>query len=796
MVYDDRLLIVYLSQVYKETQEEIWLEYAVSCFLQGIKYGVSNSRSHLAHVLYLLSFDTSNEPVGRAFDKYLDQIPHWVWLSWVPQLLLSLQRTEAPHCKLVLLKIATVYPQALYYWLRTYLLERRDIANKSELGRLRMQQSISGAGTTSLGLSDGSARVQTHAGVSLTTDNQVHQGPQSATVGGSHDGGNSHGQEHERSTGVEGNAHGGHDQPSQQSSSTITEGQGTLRRNGMLGLVASAASAFDAAKDIMEALRSKHTNLASELETLLTEIGSRFVTLPEERLLAVVNALLHRCYKYPTATTAEVPQSLKKELSGVCKACFSADAVNKHVEFVREYKQDFERDLDPESTATFPATLSELTERLKHWKNVLQSNVEDRFPAVLKLEEESRVLRDFHVVDVEVPGQYFTDQEVAPDHTVKLDRVGADIPIVRRHGSSFRRLTLIGSDGSERHFIVQTSLTPNARSDERILQLFRVMNRMFDKHKESRRRHICIHTPTIIPVWSQVRMVEDDLMYSTFLEVYENNCARNNREADLPITHFKEQLNQAISGQISPEAVVDLRLQAYNEITKTLVTDGIFSQYMYKTLPSGNHLWAFKKQFAIQLALSSFMSFMLQIGGRTPNKILFAKNTGKIFQTDFHPAYDANGMIEFNEAVPFRLTRNMQAFFSHFGVEGLIVSAMCAASQAVVSPKQIQHIWHHLAMFFRDELLSWSWRRPMHMPSAPAPAGGCLSPMDLKLKVTTNVDNVIGRIKGVAPQNYSEEEDNAMDPPQSVQRGVTELVEAALMPRNLCMMDPTWHPWF
>lgn len=95
-------------------------------------------------------------------------------------------------------------------------------------------------------------------------------------------------------------------------------------------------------------------------------------------------------------------------------------------------------------------------------------------------------------------------QEVAPDHTIKLDRISADIPIVRRHGSSFRRLTLIGSDGSQRHFIVQTSLTPNARSDERMLQLFRVLNRMFDKHKESRRRHLCINTPVIIPVWSQV----------------------------------------------------------------------------------------------------------------------------------------------------------------------------------------------------------------------------------------------------------------------------------------------------
>ncbi|KAF5199838.1 Transcription-associated protein [Thalictrum thalictroides] len=789
----------YCDMIYKETQEEFWLEYAVSCFLQGIKFGVSNSRSHLARVLYLLSFDTPNEPVGRSFDKYLDQIPHWVWLSWVPQLLLSLQRTEAPHCKLVLLKIATVYPQALYYWLRTYLLERRDVANKSELGRnlamaqQRMQQNVSAAAAGSLGLGDNNARGQNHVGGTSNSDNQVQQGSQS---GGGHDGGNSHGQEPERAPAVEGSMHSVHDQPLQQGTSTLNEGgQSTLRRSGAVELVASAATAFDAAKDIMEVLRSKHANLASELEILLTEIGSRFVTLPEERLLAVVNALLHRCYKYPTATTAEVPHSLKKELSGVCRACFSADAVNKHVDFVREYKQDFERDLDPESASTFPCTLSELTERLKHWKNVLQSHVEDRFPAVLKLEEESRVLRDFHVVDVEVPGQYFTDQAVAPDHTIKLDRVGADIPIVRRHGSSFRRLTLIGSDGSQRHFIVQTSLTPNARSDERILQLFRVMNRMFDKHKESRRRHLSVHTPIIIPVWSQVRMVEDDLMYSTFLEVYEVNCARNNREADLPITHFKEQLNQAISGQISPEAVLDLRLQAYNDITKTLVNDNVFSQYMYKTLPSGNHLWAFKKQFAIQLALSSFMSFMLQIGGRSPNKILFAKNTGKIFQTDFHPAYDANGMIEFSEPVPFRLTRNMQAFFSHFGVEGLIVSAMCAAAQAVVSPKQNQHLWHQLAMFFRDELLSWSWRRPLVMPSAPINGGGGMNAMDFKNKVTNNVEHVIDRIKGIAPQ-YAEEEENTMDPPHAVQRGVTELVEAALTPRNLCMMDPTWHPWF
>lgn len=60
-------------------------------------------------------------------------------------------------------------------------------------------------------------------------------------------------------------------------------------------------------------------------------------------------------------------------------------------------------------------------------------------------------------------------------------------------------------------------------------------------------------------------------------------------------------------------------------------------------------------------------------------------------------------------------------------------------------------------MFFRDELLSWSWRRPLGMPMAPMAAGGTMSPVDFKQKVITNVEHVITRVKGIAPQNFSEE---------------------------------------
>lgn len=154
------------------------------------------------------------------------------------------------------------------------MLERRDVANKSDVSRLmaqqRMQQGVSGSGAGSLGLADGSSRVQGHG---VSSANQVHQGIQSSPGMRSHDGGNAHSQEPEQS-GTESSVHAGNDQALQQSTSTINDGgQNALRRSGALGLVASAASAFDAAKDIMEALRSKHTNLASELEVIICTSG-------------------------------------------------------------------------------------------------------------------------------------------------------------------------------------------------------------------------------------------------------------------------------------------------------------------------------------------------------------------------------------------------------------------------------------------------------------------------------------------------------------------------------------------
>ena len=81
-------------------------------------------------------------------------------------------------------------------------------------------------------------------------------------------------------------------------------------------------------------------------------------------------------------------------------------------------------------------------------------------------------------------------------------------------------------------------------------------------------------------------------------------------------------------------------------------------------------IWTFKRQLCQQLALSSFVSALLRISGRTPRKISFAKNTGKVFMLDFYPNFDSNGFS--------RIQRNRCHFVSR---------EICTPSSRRLAPK-------------------------------------------------------------------------------------------------------------
>ena len=94
---------------------------AVSCYLEAAGlFKSAKSRKLLSRILWLLSVDNAEGRISQAFEDFKGETPVWYWITFIPQLLSSLQFREAKLSRAILVKLAKIYPQSLYFLLRTH----------------------------------------------------------------------------------------------------------------------------------------------------------------------------------------------------------------------------------------------------------------------------------------------------------------------------------------------------------------------------------------------------------------------------------------------------------------------------------------------------------------------------------------------------------------------------------------------------------------------------------------------------------------------------------------------------
>uniref|UniRef100_A0AAY5EIW4 Transformation/transcription domain-associated protein n=1 Tax=Electrophorus electricus TaxID=8005 RepID=A0AAY5EIW4_ELEEL len=112
----------YLENIFvKERQLHLGVS-AITCYLHACRHqNESKSRKYLAKVLWLLSFDDKNT-LADAVDKYCIGVPPIQWLAWIPQLLTCLVGSEGKPLLNLISQVGRVYPQAVYFPIRTLYL--------------------------------------------------------------------------------------------------------------------------------------------------------------------------------------------------------------------------------------------------------------------------------------------------------------------------------------------------------------------------------------------------------------------------------------------------------------------------------------------------------------------------------------------------------------------------------------------------------------------------------------------------------------------------------------------------
>ena len=117
------------------------------------------------------------------------------------------------------------------------------------------------------------------------------------------------------------------------------------------------------------------------------------------------------------------------------------------------------------------------------------------------------------------------------------------VEIVQKHNTAARRLYIRGHNGKiYPYLVVNDAGLGDARREERVLQLLRMLNHYLNKHKETSKRFLNFTVPRVVAVSPQMRLVEDNPTSVTLLDVYRQRCAKRNIEHDMPIAKYYERL--------------------------------------------------------------------------------------------------------------------------------------------------------------------------------------------------------------------------------------------------------------
>lgn len=92
----------YCYRLFVERKDLSFASQTIACYLQAIHHRCNSARLMIARVLWLLNMDDQHGVLIQAFETHGKQLPIWIWIIWIPQLLMALGRPEAPQVRCAL----------------------------------------------------------------------------------------------------------------------------------------------------------------------------------------------------------------------------------------------------------------------------------------------------------------------------------------------------------------------------------------------------------------------------------------------------------------------------------------------------------------------------------------------------------------------------------------------------------------------------------------------------------------------------------------------------------------------
>lgn len=309
----------------------------------------------------------------------------------------------------------------------------------------------------------------------------------------------------------------------------------------------------------------------------------------------------------------------------------------------------------------------------------------------LDLKYVSPRLKDAHDLDLAVPGTYVSGKPIIK--IINFNHVLTVIPSKQRP----RKMTLKGSDGIAYDFVLKGH--EDIRQDERVMQLFGLVNTLLTNDSESFKRHLNIQRFPAIPLSQNSGLLgwvpNSDTLHNLVKEY------RESRRILLNIEH-------RIMLQMAPD-YDNLTLMQKVEVFGYAM-DNTTGKDLYRVLwlkSKSSEAWLDRRtNYTRSLAVMSMVGYILGLGDRHPSNLMLDRITGKIIHIDFGDCFEvAMHREKYPERVPFRLTRMLTFAMEVSNIEGSF-RITCENVMRVIRENK-ESLLAVLEAFIHDPLLNW-----------------------------------------------------------------------------------------
>ena len=146
--------------------------------------------------------------------------------------------------------------------------------------------------------------------------------------------------------------------------------------------------------------------------------------------------------------------------------------------------------------------------------------------------------------------------------------------------------------------------------------------------------------------------------------------------------------------------LLNLKVEIFQEIAARYVPETILSNFIAKQMSTYEDLWNLRKTFTRQMAATSFLTYILSVGHRQPQKMHISLRTGNVWFAEPVPTIAASSALLTNsDPVPFRLTPNIQHFITPAGLEGLFSSALLSIARSLCDAEVISCFLNYVVIW-------------------------------------------------------------------------------------------------